>query len=235
MTGLFITGTDTGVGKTAVTAGIAFALKARGVDVGVMKPVASGCRETSSGLVSEDSELLREAAGCADDFAAITPIALREPLSPHLAAKLVNFELDRKIIREKVFPTYNRLCEAHSFMLVEGVGGALTPLAADYAVIDLAWDMNLPVLVVAADRLGVINHTLLTLEALRARGLKTVGVILNRVATPDYATQTNAEALRDVTNIPIYGALPFIDRETSAAAIASALGSLTEIFYQAGK
>lgn len=206
LSALFITGTDTGAGKTLVTAAIARCLKSSGVDVGVMKPVASG---VDVGNISSDTALLREAAGCDDAVELVTPIALHEPLSPHMAARLEGKDLSENAIRKMVLPAFKTICKKHELLLVEGVGGALVPLAGNFTIADLAARMELPAVVVAPDRLGAINHILLTVEALRRRAIPVLGVILNRVEPGDYASATNAEALALCCDVPVWGILPY--------------------------
>ena len=209
---LFITGTDTVVGKTMVTAGLAHFLYSQGVNVGVMKPVASGCEpqedQADGSLVSDDSLLLRRAAGVDDEMSAITPIALSAPLSPHMAAALEGEPLQREIVIQRTVESFEILSENHDCVLVEGVGGIMVPLANDFMVADLAGGLGLPILIVAADRLGVINHTLLTIEVARARGLDIAGLVLNRVGPEDDSRASNARAISMVTDVPILATLP---------------------------
>lgn len=203
--GLFITGTGTDVGKSFVTAGLARALARRGRRVGIMKPVASGGRPAGDRLIAGDTLLLKTAAGVDNPLETITPIVYREPLSPHMAARVENRVEPTATIRARILQAYQALRPGHDLMLVEGVGGLLVPLTNDWFVADLAKELALPVLVVAADRLGVISDTLLTLEALARRDLRCAGVLLNRVDGGDYAATTNAEALAAVTDAPIFG------------------------------
>jgi dethiobiotin synthetase len=193
-----------------------------------MKPVASGCRCLPARqaprsaprrlLVSDDALALQEAAGADDPLEWITPIALRAPLSPHMAARLAGRPLRRSALLATIRRAFRRLRERHEILIVEGVGGLLVPLADRFTFGDLlaalvaASRRRSPVLLVAADRLGVVNHTLLTLEALRRRGLRCHGVVLNRPRKPDYAARTNAAALRLVTDVPVFGPLPFLKR-----------------------
>ncbi len=225
--GFFITGTDTGVGKTAVAAGLARLLRQRRTDVGVMKPVASGCRRDAGGWRCDDTDALIAAAGSRDAYARVTPVAYAEPLSPHMASRLAGRRATRGEIRPRVLAAHEALADAHELLLVEGIGGFLVPLADDWTVADLAADLGLPVLVVAADRLGVISHTLLTIEAIRARDLPLAGVILNRPGPPGHAALTNAEAIRAVTDAPLFGPVPYLpDAEPDELADALAAAGL---------
>lgn len=224
--GLFITGTDTEVGKTAITAGLARLLHRRGINIGVMKPVASGCAFHDGALHCADTEQLRAAAQVEDAPEQITPIALEEPLSPHIAARMAGAPLETMPTRARVRAAFEHLAGRHDAMLVEGVGGALVPITNDWWVADMAADLALPVLIIASDRLGVINQALLTIEACRARGLTVAGILLNCAACADYSAVTNADALALVTDIPVLGTMPhFLDAD-NADLIASALDEI---------
>lgn len=172
--GIFVTGTDTGVGKTIVAATLARLLRMNGVKVGVMKPVTSGCREENGQLVSDDAQLLCQAAGVviSDDIA---PYCLREALAPAEAAKIDGVRIDFSAIKA----SFDRLASAHDFVIVEGAGGLMVPLTGGLLVADLARELELPLLVVARPGLGTINHTVLTCFAAQQLGLKVAGVIVN--------------------------------------------------------
>lgn len=205
--GLFVTGTDTGAGKTVVTAVLATALHARGFRVGVMKPVESGCPQGDDGLRPLDALLLRAASGCDAPLALVNPYALAHPLAPALAAELEGVHIYIGYIRE----CYERLASDHDIVLVEGAGGLLAPLTGQRTMRDLAVDLDLPVLLVAGNCLGVINHTALTVEAIRQQGLPLVGVILNHTHPQvDEAVRTNAESIRRWGGAPLLGELPYV-------------------------
>lgn len=167
----FVTATGTGVGKTVVTALIACALRARGVDAGVMKPFASGCRLENGILVCEDAEFLRQATGVEDEMELICPARWEEPLAPLVAARRA--ENASEPWPSRVREAYQELQERHECVIVEGVGGWAVPLCEDergvYGVEDLAADLELPIVLVAARGLGTISHTLLSLRAVRSR------------------------------------------------------------------
>ncbi|MBE3069535.1 MAG: dethiobiotin synthase [Planctomycetes bacterium] len=204
--GLFITGTDTGVGKTVVAGALAAALRARGVDVGVMKPVATGCARRREGLVSEDAEFLAKAADVLDPLDEICPIRLAEPLAPTVAAARAGIALDLA----PMWRAWRRLRKAHAVMLVEGIGGALCPVTPNRSVADLAQTFRLPVLVVARPGLGTINHTAMTVEVLRARGLEVAGIVINRYShdAADVAALTGPDEIQRVTGVPVLGLVP---------------------------
>lgn len=207
----FILGTDTGVGKTAIACAVACLFAGRGGRIGVMKPVASGCRGRGR-PVCADAEALCAAAGVEDAREDVVPIALRAPLSPHEAAWREGKPLRPAELRRRIFAAFRRLACGRDALVIEGVGGALVPLADRYGFADLLRDWPCPgerrIWLVAADRLGTINHTLLTLEALARRKLSCAGILLNRAAPPDFAAQSNARALRRATDIPVIGPLP---------------------------
>ncbi len=204
--GYFITGTDTGVGKTVVTGALAVVLRSRGVDVGVMKPVASGCARRREGLVSLDAEFLAKAADAPEPLETIAPIRFAEPLAPTVAAARAGREIDLL----PMWTAWQRLRRRHDVMLVEGIGGALCPVTPRQSVADLARRFNLPVLIVARPGLGTINHTAMTVEVLRSRRLEVAGIIINRYDrdTEDVADLTNPDEIRRVTGVSILGLVP---------------------------
>lgn len=205
--GIFITGTDTGVGKSVVAATLARLLRMKGINVGVMKPVTSGCREEDGRLVSDDAWLLCRAAGvsCSDDVA---PYLLREPLAPAEAAKLDGVRLDFARIRE----SYGRLAASHDFVIVEGAGGLMVPLAGGLLVADLVRELELPLLVVARPGLGTINHTLLTCFSAQQMGLPVAGVIVNNFpASPGPAERSAAHQIGSLCGAPVLGVWPHRD------------------------
>jgi len=174
MRGLFVTGTDTEVGKTVVAGCIAAALRARGSRVAAFKPVVTGLDEPAAPGWPRDHELLAAAAGVAPET--VTHHVFGPPVSPHLAAELAGVTLD---LEAMVLAAGAAAAEAGAEVLVaEGVGGLLVPLTAEHSVRDLAVELGLPVVVAARPGLGTINHTLLTLEAARAAGLQVAGVVI---------------------------------------------------------
>ena len=192
---LFLTGTDTGVGKTHVAALLVRSLRAAGLDAVGMKPICCGERD--------DAEILHTAAGGVASLADVNPVWLRPPVAPYVAAMIEERSIDLALIRE----SFARLGARHPAIIVEGAGGWLVPITRDYFIRDLAVECGLPVAVVVANKLGALNHTLLTVAAIRAAGLECAGVILNHVLPlpdpPDPAQVTNRSVLEDLLDVPI--------------------------------
>ena len=205
--GIFITGTDTEIGKTVVAGGLAAALKAAGVNVGVMKPIASGGVEHNGRIVSEDAIFLKHAAQVEDALDLINPICLRHPLAPSVAAKIEGVPIDLRQIDE----AFIQLCQRHEFMVVEGIGGIAVPICEDMLVADMAQRFQLPLLIVARPNLGTINHTVLTVEFARSYNLEVCGIVLNasQKESKGLAEKTNPKELERLTHLPILGTVPF--------------------------
>jgi dethiobiotin synthetase len=206
MRGLFITGSDTGVGKTTIAAGLARLFRRQGRNVRVCKPVATGATCIGGRWVSADTLALAEAVGESGAWQEITPFVFPEPIAPAVAARRAAFSLTLPQLVEAV----ERQSRADSVLLVEGVGGLLCPLTDDATVADLASILRLPLLVVTRRSLGTLNHTLLTVEAARTRGLALAGVLVNETERPDdLAAQTNVEELRRRLAVPVLAVVPF--------------------------
>ena len=206
--GIFITGTDTGVGKTLVACGLAALLRESGYKVGVMKPAETGCEERDGKPFPQDAYLLKEVSGCSEPVEKICPYRLRDPLTPSMAAEREGVKIDISLL-EKI---YGEISSNHDITLVEGAGGLLAPILPHYTYADLAKLLKLPLLVVAANRLGVINHLLLTLEHASCRSLSVLGYVFNRLdAQPSLAADTNREALLSLTAVPYLGEIPYIE------------------------
>lgn len=222
--GIFVTGTDTGVGKTIVAATLTRLLRLKGINVGVMKPVTSGCREEQGHLVSDDALLLCRAAGlsCSDDSA---PYLLREPLAPAEAARLDGVRIDAGWIKE----SYDRLAASHEVVIVEGAGGLMVPLAEHMMTTDLIKLLDLPVLVVARPDLGTVNHTLLTCFSAQQMGLTVAGVIVNNYPeAPDAAEQGASRQIEALSGAPLLGVWPHLNDQDQFAAVERLAGWLNE-------
>jgi dethiobiotin synthetase len=206
LNGVFVTGTDTGVGKTVIAAGLARGFRAMGVNVGVMKPVATGAHRVprpdgSYDLRSDDVDALVEAAGADDDLRLVNPVCLEPPLSPLAAARLS----ERDILLDEILAAYRTLCERRDLLIVEGVGGLMVPIRTDYFVANMIRDFGLPAIVVARPGLGTLNHTILTIRCAQAYGISLSGIVVNHAETEDrsQAAETNLPILQECCGIPV--------------------------------
>jgi dethiobiotin synthetase len=215
--GIFITGTDTGVGKTFVACALARELRESGYRVGVMKPAETGCDSVNGEITPRDALELKAAAGCDVSLDRICPYQFREPLAPSVAAEREGHLIDV----ERLIDIYLEISAVHDVTLVEGAGGLMVPLLPSYTYADFANALKLPVIVVAANKLGVLNHLLLTLEHGSCKGLRVLGYILNDTEhTPSLAAEANREALFSLTAAPCLAELSYAGAapgETAAA------------------
>jgi dethiobiotin synthetase len=205
--GFFITGTDTGVGKTLVSGGIAHILREQGKRVGVFKPVASGCKRDFEGLVNSDAEFLRACSHCDFNLEVINPVRFLAPAAPIVCEEHENRQCDFGAIEK----AYNEIADQSDVMIVEGVGGARVPISAGVDVIELAKAFDLPVIIVARPDLGTINHTLMTLDVLRAAGLHIMGVVISGYnhETAGLAEETLPGVLEEWGQVPVLSIVPF--------------------------
>ena len=201
--GIFITGSDTNVGKTIVAAAIARALKNRGVNVGVLKPFASGSWE--------DTRFIKRAANVADDLDQITPFYFKYPLAPFTSMQLEKRTIDPKSLKNRI----GHLVRKYQFLIVEGIGGAAVPVTASFDALDIPKELRLPVLIVSHLSLGTINHTFLTIEYIKRKGLQLKGVVLNAHSCKrrGLAEKTNPRVIRELTGVPILGIFPRIQQK----------------------
>ena len=204
--GLFVTATDTEVGKTVIAGAIAHALLRQGVRVAVSKPVATGCVRRREGLVSEDAEFLASCADSPHPLDDICPQRYREPLAPAVAADRAQQPLDWSAIDRSL----QHLSRDRDLIIVEGVGGILVPLDAQHTTLDLARWLNLPTVIVARPNLGTINHTLMTIETLRRARVPIAGVVINRYPsdTPGTAEETNPRYIERHGKVPLLTIVP---------------------------
>lgn len=221
--GIFITGTDTGVGKTYVGAMLAKELKKRGIDVGVMKPVETGCRKRNGKLYPADAACLIQAAGVLDPLEEVCPYRFSHPLAPSVAAGMEG----RRVDPEKILKTFRSLSKKHECMIVEGAGGIMVPLRDRHTYLDLARELGLPVMIVARPGLGTINHTLLTIAAIQARKLPIAGVVINYAVNEKagLAGKTSPAVIKHVSGITIIGT--FRHTSDNADAVAAKILSFT--------
>jgi len=228
MAGLFITATDTEIGKTVIAGAIAAALKGRGLDVGVMKPVASGGVANGAGkLVAEDATFLMQAAGIGEsERELVNPLCLAPALTPAVAAVVSGATVDI----QKFITSYQKLKEIHDSLIVEGVGGIVAPLWQDYLVADLMAEFALPVIVVARPNLGTINHTVLTVEYGRSRGIHIAGIIMNgwNQSEAGILEKSNEEYITRLTGLPILGKFPHAASISVPEGKTLGLGNLAE-------
>lgn len=200
--GIFITGTDTEIGKTLIAGGVAASLKQAGVHVGVMKPISTGD--------ASDAQFLKHVAQVDDSLALINPICLQYPLAPSVSARLEDKQIDLSTIEK----TYAKLTQKYDFMIVEGVGGIAVPINEDFLVAHLISQLNLPILIVADAGLGTINHTMLTVAFAKQFNLQIAGIVLNlfRPETAGLAEQTNPAEIERLTHVPVVGVVPYEKR-----------------------
>lgn len=203
MKGIFITGTDTGVGKTFVGSGLATALREQGIDVGVMKPAETGCALRNGVLAPRDTLKLIKAGGVDDPLDLVNPYRFREPLAPAVAAAREAKQIEFR----RIVSAFRTLARKHACMVVEGAGGIMVPLTSSRNYLDLAGVLDLPVLVVARPGLGTINHTLLTVMAIRSRGLRIAGIVINHRSrkTPGLAERTGPPVIARLSGVPVIG------------------------------
>lgn len=205
--GLFITGTDTGVGKTLVAGGIAFVLRELGLKVGVLKPIASGCRHAREGLVSDDAAFLAMCAETDYPLSILTPVTYTTPAAPITCADMEK----RPIDYEAIAAAYRYLCESCDVVIVEGIGGVMVPIDEDHTVLDLAAEFKLPTVIVARPNLGTINHSLLTIQAVRKAGLPLAGLVISgyNADTADIAEETSPDVICNFSNTPLLAVVPY--------------------------
>jgi len=202
----FITGTDTGVGKTFITVGLAGCMRKIGVDVGVMKPIATGY-PNKTGFKSSDVVKLVEAASVKDPENLINPVFLPLPTSPYDATKLLKLSVDMPLI----FEQFKKLLSMHQMLLVEGIGGVMTPITKNFFVADMIKGMNIEAIIVTRATIGTLNHTVMTCKICEDYGIKIRGLVINNFDEKGTPAEKNAAVtLYELTNIPILGTIPFI-------------------------
>ncbi len=219
---VFVTGTDTEVGKTVVAEALVRRCVGEGLRIAVMKPVASGCRTTRVGLRNADAERLIAASNVPARYETVNPYAFEAPVAPHLAARRAGVEIEMPRIRA----CFDELDAAGDGVVVEGVGGWRVPLAGDIDVADLVVSLELPVVLVVGVRLGCLNHALLTADAVRGAGAELFGWVANCIDPEMELASENIESLRARLPGPCLGAIPYLG---DAAAITAAEAYLTRL------
>tara|TARA_B100000315_G_scaffold4129_1_gene4044 strand:+ start:1903 stop:2598 length:696 start_codon:yes stop_codon:yes gene_type:complete len=207
--GYFISGTDTGVGKTVVTACLLALYHKRSVDLGVMKPMETGIDPECSSEANSDAKFLLAVSGNQDALEEVCPIRLQPPAAPLQAARMTG----QTIAIDSILENFRKLQTRHDQILVEGVGGLMVPLKPDYFITDLIRDMDLPLIIVSRLTLGTLNHTLLTLKTAQSTGIEIAGVILNRSDNNPLndVEKGQANLIHELSGVPIIGECPFIN------------------------
>lgn len=207
MSAIFITATDTGVGKTIISCAIGLSLKKKGIDVGIMKPFQCS---------GDDTDFLLKTLEIKDERSLVNPYFAKEPLAPFVAFRREKI----KIKLAKVFSAYRELKKRHEFLIVEGVGGLLVPIKENYLISDFVRDLGMPIVIVARAGLGTISHSLLTQRYADDYGIKIKGLIINGLKGKDLSEQTNPEVLREFLGVPLLGTVPFIKNVKSKDGLA---------------
>ncbi|MEO7066188.1 MAG: dethiobiotin synthase [Rhodanobacter sp.] len=220
---VFIAGTDTNIGKTHTACSLLHALRAAGFSACGMKPVASGCLATEDGLRNGDAMALRAASSTLLPYEQVNPLAMRDPLSPHLAAAHDGVLISMPPLRS----AFEKMCATHQYVVVEGVGGWMVPLAPGLLASDIAKQWQLPVILVVGLRLGCLNHSLLSARAILADGCQLIGWIGNCVDPDMDALDENLATLREMLPAPCLGVLPYaVAAEPAAAWLTAAVAAL---------
>jgi len=204
MNSFFVTGTDTDVGKTCVCAAIAKYLFDKGVNVGVMKPFASGYKESPTSI-SEDVEILLKYSGSNDPIELVNPYYFEIPTSPYDACKQLNLEIDMN----KIIDAYKQLTEIHDVVIVEGIGGIMTPISRNYFISDLIFELNLDSLIVTGSKIGSVNHLMLTYEHAQKKNLNISGTLVNQNVSDGYELSNLKQQIFGLTGKKVSGAIPY--------------------------
>jgi dethiobiotin synthetase len=206
----FVTGTDTHVGKTLVSAGLLIAAKNQGLTTAALKPVAAGCEKTSEGFRNEDALLLQSVITEKMHYEQVNPCALEAAIAPHIAAQ----QESRRLSVDRLVGFCRGALSLAGVTVVEGAGGWRVPISAHETMADLAKALNLPVILVVGMRLGCLNHALLTAEAIACDGLKLVGWVANCIDKDMPVLQENIESLHARLQAPCLGVIPFLSERS---------------------
>ena len=204
MNSFFVTGTDTDVGKTCVSSAIAKHLHDNDIDVGVMKPFASGYK-ASANSVSEDVEILMKYSGVKDSVHLVNPYYFEIPTSPYDASKQLKLEIDIY----KVIESYKQLASIHDVVIVEGIGGIMTPISKNYFVSDLISDLQLSSFIVTGSKIGAVNHFMLTYEHVQQKKLNLKGFLVNQNVSDGYELSNLKHQIFGLTGRKVFGAIPY--------------------------
>ena len=224
MHGYFITGTDTDVGKTWISLGLVKALQNQGQKVAVMKPIAAGCNHTPDGLRNDDALQLQQQANIKSDYKDINPYAFEAAIAPHIAAQETGVQIDINTIKQH----YDTIAAQADSIIVEGAGGWLVPINESQTMADIAIALQLPVILVVGLRLGCINHSLLSVEAIKDSGLPFAGWIANQVTPEMDRMKENIQSLAERIDAPLLGHVPYMSH-VSVDVIASKINLPTII------
>ena len=211
MKSLFITGTDTDVGKTYIAAGLAVAFRKMGIDVGVMKPFAAG-RAEKKGYKSEDIVILSRAAKACDPEKLVNPQFFKIPASPYTAWKT----LKTKPKISTILSSFKKLTKLHDMILVEGMGGIMTPILKDYYITNLIKEMKIPAVIVTRSKIGTVNHTIMTCKMCEKYKIPVKGIIINNF-DEGYPIPELKRDLQNLTRIKVLGSIPFIKNKSDAS------------------
>tara|TARA_B100000953_G_scaffold281415_1_gene258875 strand:- start:85 stop:771 length:687 start_codon:yes stop_codon:yes gene_type:complete len=206
MKSIFVTGTDTDIGKTCISAGIALALKKSGINVGVMKPFMCGISQ-KTGFSHDDVTTLTNAANVNDPRELVNPFFFPISASPYTAAN----NLGVKINIKQVLDSYEKLSEIHDVMLIEGIGGIMTPILRDFSVIDLIKNLHTNTLIITSSKIGTVNHTVMTCKLCKNLGIPVKGLIINNFQSEGYPIPQLERDLNDLTDLPILCSLPHVN------------------------
>jgi dethiobiotin synthetase len=224
--GIFITGTDTGVGKTLIACALVRALRAEGARVAVMKPVASGAFRTPEGLRNADALALMEAAGLhgTEGYGAVNPYCFEPAVSPHIAAEEAGITVDTSMIKQQ----FDKLAVDADWVVVEGAGGWFAPINAHQTMADLAWALSVPALLVVGLKLGCLNHAQLTRLAVESHGVVLAGWVCNAIDPQMSRSEENLEALERLLGEPPLAVVPHLPEGISPTTLAPLARQLSQ-------
>jgi dethiobiotin synthetase len=207
--GFFITGTDTGVGKTVIAGALIRVLQANGTDTCGMKPIETGCSGKGDALYPSDGMFLMNSAGVEEDIEDIVPYRFETPAAPLVASEREGRDIDVDIL----IRAFNHLSSRYQAIVVEGAGGLLVPIRRDYFMLHLARDLGLPLIVVSRPAIGTINHTLLTVGYALKEGIEVSGIIMNFNSPRNgtVAEETNPSLLKSLCQVPLFGPFPYLE------------------------